>query len=720
MTASGVGDFPVPASTSLQERRIQSLKHGDMFAVFGRDGDLYAAPDSPDGLYFRDTRYLSGFELQVEDRLPLLLSATLRDDNAVFTCDLTNPDLLKAGGAPIEHNQLHFRRSRFLWSGKCFERIAIRNFDIAARAVRVRLRFTADFADLFEVRGTRRDRRGRDNEPVVSRDSVQLCYTGLDDKVRTTRLRFSPAPVKLTASYAEFELALMPHGMALIFSEIACDPAAEEFAPDRAFYVAFRAARRERREAAARAASISSSSQFFDEVVRRSAADLGMLTTQTGSGSFPYAGIPWFSTAFGRDAIITALQVLWLDPSIARGVLLYLAANQAKETNAAADAEPGKILHEVRHGEMAELNEVPFRRYYGSVDATPLFILLAGAYLKRTGDLATIRDIWPNIRAALAWIAMHGDRDGDGFVEYGRQTKEGLVNQAWKDSHDSVFLESGELASGPVAIVEVQAYVYGAWRAAAGMAANLGQAGYAEELERKAASFQRDFDNAFWDEALGTYVLALDGQKRACRVRSSNAGHVLFTGLALPQRSPQLRRTLMSKESFSGWGIRTLATSEPRYNPMSYHNGSVWPHDNAIVAAGLARYGFKRDAERIFAGLFAASTYIEFRRLPELFCGFNRQRNSGPTAYPVACSPQAWSAVTPFLLLQACLGLTFDCAAQTITFDQPRLPAFLKELVIRNMSLGSARVDVALRRAGAEVGMHVLSRTGETRVVTIS
>jgi glycogen debranching enzyme len=715
-----LAQFYIPAAASLQERRPTTLKHGDIFAVFDHNGDILSGADSSDGLYYCDTRYLSHLSLSIGGLRPMLLSSAVREDNATLTCDLTNPDLYAAGRLVLEHDLFHLRRCKFLWCGACFERITIRNFNDCRRVVSLGLQFAADFADLFEVRGTARARRGEMHPAKVGPDSVTLSYTGLDGRRRLTRLRFEPRPARLDAGRAIFEVDLGPYERTAVFVEVECREDVRGPAPRERYFVALRQARRALRRSASRAAAVETSNQIFNEAIRRAVSDLYMLTTDLPEGPYPYAGVPWFSTVFGRDGLITAMQTLWADPSIARGVLAYLAANQAVREDPAAEAEPGKILHEVRQGEMAALGEVPFRRYYGSVDSTPLFVMLAGAYLERTADTAFLRRLWPNIEAALGWIDTYGDCDGDGFIEYGRQSPSGLVNQGWKDSADSVFHADGSLARGPVALVEVQAYVYAAKRAAAAVARRLGLGERAALLDVATEALRQRFDAAFWDPQLGTYALALDRDKRRCGVRTSNAGHALFAGIALPHRAPSVVHNLMCGTSFSGWGIRTIASSERRYNPMSYHNGSVWPHDNALIAAGFARYGFAREAAQVFQGLFEASTYIDLRRLPELFCGFARQRAQGPTFYPVACTPQAWAAAAPVSLLQSCLGLGFDPDTGSIIFFRPALPDFLDEVILRGISLGERQIDVAVRRTGQEVAINVLSRSGDIRIMITS
>lgn len=717
--AQQIAQFFIPAAASLQERRPRTLKHGDSFAVYDHNGDVLSGPGSPEGLYHRDTRHLSHLYMTINGARPMLLSSSLRHDNAALFCDLTNPDIRDDEGVvAIKHDRIHLRRVRVLWNAAARERLTVRNFDDRAHTIRLVFAFAADFVDVFEVRGSRREQRGQMRAPLIARDCATFRYEGLDGEKRETRICFDPAPQLIGAEQAEFAFDLDAGETRVFFVDVSCNAETPFVAPRRAFFSSYRGARRALHGSKRGAATIETSNDILNEAIARSLSDLYMLVSDTPEGPYPYAGIPWFSTVFGRDGLITALQTLWLDPNIARGVLRHLAANQATETDDFSDAEPGKILHEIRRGEMAELGEVPFRRYYGSVDSTPLFVMLAGAYLERTGDIGLVRELWPNIEAALTWIDEHGDRDRDGFVEYGRRSETGLANQGWKDSHDSVFHADGVFARAPIALAEVQAYVYGAWTAAAAMARRLALVERCAQLTCRAEAFRRRFDDHFFDEDLGTYVLALDGDKRPCRVRSSNAGHVLFTGLAQPERAARVVATLMAGASFSGFGVRTIATTERRYNPMSYHNGSVWPHDTAMIAAGFARYGFRQEAARLFEALFAASTHMDLRRLPELFCGFARQPGSGPVFYPVACAPQAWATSALPYLLKVCLGLRFSPMDRVIHLDQPMLPDFVDDVILRRLSVADCAVDLALKRADSHVLVHVSERHGACRVET--
>lgn len=707
--------YDLDVDTSLVGQSLRNLKDGDTFALLNGHGDISSA-NPAEGLFFRDTRFLSQLELRFQGRKLLLLNSSNHDDKAALSIDLTNPEI-DHDANPLPRETIFLERTKFLYKGVCYERLGLRNFTALDRRLTIDYIFDADFRDLFEVRGMTRKERGDETSKVVAPNEVQFRYLGLDNVERRTRIGFEPAPRLLETNRATFELALAPGETASIFVTVACEEG--EPAPVLDFFRAYRDGRRDRRNQTRHIATVQSSSDIFNEIASRATSDLYMLTTSTEHGSYPYAGIPWFSTIFGRDGIFTAMFMLWMDPSIARGVLRTLAAVQAQEFDRKSDAQPGKILHEMRHGEMAHLGEVPFGRYYGSVDSTPLFIMLAGMYLEATGDLGTIAEIWPNIDAALRWIDDFGDRDGDGFVEYQAETIDSLKNQGWKDSHDSIFHEDGSDAEGSIALCEVQGYVFAAKLSAARMAERLGHRDLAAELTRAAEELRLRFEAEFWDEELGTYVLALDGRKRPCRVRSSNAGHALFTGIASPERAKRVADTLLSAEGFSGWGIRTIARGEARFNPMSYHNGSVWPHDNAAIAIGLARYKLKHEAVRVFGALFDAAKEQEMRRLPELFCGFIRKPGRGPTPYPVACSPQAWAASSIFGVLGACLGLEQAHTENEIRFRNPILPAFLDEIVLRNVQLGSSHADFRMHRYGNDVATNVLDRRGTAKILIV-
>ena len=705
-------DFYIPA-TGPASRPRRTLKHDDTFAVVDSHGDIGASAGGPDGIFHADTRFLSFFEFLLNGMQLLLLGSNVRDDNSLLTVDLTNPDIYFDKRLVLPKDTLHVVRTFFIWRGAVYQRFGIRNHGETQVSLRLSMTFASDFADIFEVRGIRRARRGTAAAQVSENHDVILDYQGLDGQARRTMLTFDPPPTDLVPGVASYALTLDPNERASLFVIVRCD--GERAPPPVPFFRGMIGAAREMRATAKGATSIETSSELFNQVLCHSMADLRMLMTRTEQGAYPYAGIPWYSTTFGRDGIITALQMLWCDPGMARGVLRRLAAYQATGVDPAADSEPGKILHEMRGGEMAALHEVPFGLYYGSVDSTPLFVLLAGAYVERTGDQETARELWPHVEAALAWIDGPGDRDGDGFVEYFRHSDKGLVNQGWKDSYDAIFHADGKLAEGPIALVEVQAYVFAAKQLAARLARRLGHDAKAAALDQQASELAARFEAAFWCPEIGTYALALDGDKRPCRVRSSNAGQVLMSGIASRERAIAVAAGLMRPSFFSGWGIRTLSNEAQRYNPMSYHNGSVWPHDNALIALGFARYGLSAPIERVFKGLFEAATYME-QRLPELFCGFRRGRGMGPTLYPVACSPQAWAAATPFSLLQASLGLWFDPAANEIRLSNPRLPSFLNEVILRNLHLGQSSLDLAIGRRGDDVSLHVLRRDGQIRV----
>jgi glycogen debranching enzyme len=677
--------------------RLFVLKEGDSFVVADGFGNIVGADD---GLFRNDTRVLSRFHLALAGHPPSLLSAAVSEDNVFFTSHMTNRPLPPLGGSSTPEGVVHIARSRLLWGKHFLEQLSFTNYGRHQVVLPLRLAFAADFRDMFEVRGQTRSERGRLVPPDIGSRSVLLRYEGLDGLVRTTGITFSVVPDRLTGDSAEFVLALPPSTKIELHVEIAAlcpaDPSRKTF---RSAGAKARLAMRRRRR---RGARLKTSGRIFNEWIDKSGADLALLTSDLDTGPYPYAGIPWFSTPFGRDAIITALQTLWLDPGLARGVLSFLAEHQAQEVSAFRDSAPGKIMHETRKGEMTARNELPFGQYYGGVDTTPLFVVLAGAYAERTGDLDFARSLWPSLQAAMSWMDGAGDSDGDGLLDYARGEGTGLANQAWKDSEDSIFHADGSFPVGPVAVLEVQGYSFAARNAMASLSRHLGDLKEAERWEASAEAVRRAVEERFWMPESQFYGIALDGKGELCRVRASNVGHLLYCGLPTPDRAGSVADQFLTSAFNSGWGIRTVAEGEVRYNPMSYHNGSVWPHDSALAAAGLARYGQRDATVRLLNQTFETAVHFGMR-LPELFCGFARQPGEAPITYPVACLPQAWAAGCVFMMLQACLGIRIDGWSRSIHIHNPTLPDGIDHLRVKALKVGDSTVDLAFHRVGSGV-----------------
>jgi len=699
--------FYISVNSTYADDRVKVLNHIDTFGIFDRWGDIKQLGEEVQGIYHNGTRFISNFELRINDRRPLLLSSAVKEENKILSVDLTNPALHSAD-KHIPKDALYIGRSKFLRLGSCFEQIRIINYDNEPYEFDLSLAFDADFKDIFEVRGMKRERRGEITEiRHVSDNKVRICYKGLDQVDRITEVCLSQPPDDWQQhNKAIYKMKLAPHEEYVI--EYALRFLREgEKTKGVGFSEAQQEIQDDREATSALLGKISTSNELFNEWINRSQNDLSSLLANTEYGRYPYAGVPWYNTAFGRDGIITALETLWLAPDIARQVLQYLARTQATEVNPYQDAEPGKIIHEVRGGEMAALNEIPFSRYYGSVDATPLFIMLAGAYYHRTNDIRLIKQLWPNINAAMDWIDQYGDVDGDGFVEYQHKSINGLTNQGWKDSQDSIMHENGDLVQPPVALCEVQAYVYDARIQAAILAIECGEPSLAKKWEQQAATLKKQFNQQFWDEELSCYVLALDGDKKPCRVVSSNAGHCLFAAIAHEDKAQKLVSRLLQPDMFSGWGVRTLSKKEKRFNPMSYHNGSIWPHDVALIARGFSKYGYMDEALKLTSALYDASLFIELQRLPELFCGFDRRKGEGPTSYPVACSPQAWSVAAVFMLLESCLRMEINAKTKKIHFYGPVMPEGIDFLEIKGLKLDNDYADLTLYMDRQSIGVKI-------------
>jgi glycogen debranching enzyme len=678
--------------------RLHSIKDGETFLVADEWGDVRRGLG---GLFHHDTRILSRFCLLIGDKRPSKLSFGLSQDNAAFTFNGANLALPPVGGQSTPRGVIHVERKRSLHAESLFERLRLTNFGLDEVMVPIAYEYAADFRDIFEVRGLARAARGLLATPRMTGRGVVFAYRGLDDLDRSAVIAFSESPWRASARRAEFMFSIRPGRRVDLFVEVS--PKEDEPPDGRRFRAAGAAARRSARERRDRGAQVTASDSGFGSWLAQSRADIAVLTTLLPTGPYPYAGIPWFSTPFGRDGIITAWQMMWLDPALARGVLTYLASRQSHHTSAFDDATPGKIMHETRRGEMAALGEVPFGLYYGGVDTTPLFVALAGAYLARTSDLELVRTLWPALLAATQWLDDFGDSNGDGLIDYARGAEGGLSNQGWKDSIDSVFHDDGRLAVGPIAVVEVQGYAFAAWRAMAAMAERLGEPGAAGWTAR-AETMRAAVEDRYWMEDRGYYAMAIDGEGLPCRPETSNPGHLLFVGLPSAERAARVIERLMSPEVDSGWGLRTVAAGARRFNPMSYHNGSVWPHDTAIALAGLAHYGERTGVVKVMSDLFEASQRFDYR-MPELLCGFERERDAPPIAYPVACMPQAWAAGSTFMMLQSALGLTIDAGRREVRLVRPCLPKEIQHLRLSGLDVCGARVDIDVRRMAGEIAV---------------
>jgi glycogen debranching enzyme len=712
-------DFYILASSLTSRRATRVLVNGESFAVFEVGGDILQSPLEPLGFFHRDTRYLSRFELKIAGEVPYYLNSYASRENAQLQINLSNPDLEQQGETiGLPRNSIQIERNWVIAGPALFHQMVVRNY--ARRHLDLPLDFLlgVDFADLFEVRGLKRVHHGERGEPEISDDRVRFCYRGLEGMWHFTELVFDPPPADLDFERASFLLSLKPDERAELEVQIStgCEKQKTIIIPGARFKDALERRMEEIAELDAGWSGITSSHESMNVLLRQSTADLTSMIRHAPEGTFMMAGIPWFATLFGRDSLLTALFALPFNPAIAVGTLKTLASLQGVEVNQRRDEQPGKIVHEIRGGEMAASGEVPFGRYYGSVDSTPLFLWLLARYVSATGDLQLADELWDNAQRALDWIERWGDRDGDLYVEYLRQTPRGLANQGWKDSFDAIFHADGNLARPPIALCEVQGYVYAAYVAIADMARRLGHRAVAERLSERAAALKAAFARDFWLERERTVALALDAEKKPCRVMSSNAAHCLFAGLLNTHQAQALAERLMGEDMFSGWGVRTLSSAERRFNPMSYHNGSVWPHDNALAAAALACAEGHSGVLRILEGLIEAAMHLKIGSLPELFCGFPRDHRLGPVPYPVACHPQAWSAASVFMILQSMLGIEVLGFERKLVIDSPQMPGWLDWIKIENLRVGDGSVSFLVRRTPEVPAIEILKKRGGVTV----
>ena len=734
---------PIEKATDLGS--VQVLKHGNLYLLTDPFGDIH--PDSRGlGLYLSDTRLLSCCSLRIGGTRPVLLQGSM-GANYRGSIQLTNPSADRNPDAKMHQDgqlagrTLGIARDRLIGVGGMEERLRIVNHAGKALNVPVELELGADDADIFEVRGYPRPERGTLLPVALTPTRATFRYDGLDKQRRSTHVAFSDPADAFGAIDAHVDEQIASGGSVRFRWDLRLEPGERRelrwtvwpsIAPTDGGRAADGTARlfpeppRITGDDGAGAyhawgrgtTAIQTDHELFNLTLNRSLADLRLLINDGPDEGQRYvaAGVPWFSTLFGRDALIASFQSLAFRPQIAMETLEVLAAHQASEVDDWRDAEPGKILHELRTGEMAGAGELPHTPYYGSVDSTPLWLILFAATFDWTGDHAFVERLWPNAVRALDWIDQYGDRDGDGFVEYERRSTRGLVNQGWKDSGDAIRDRTGRFPTTPIALAEVQGYVFDAKRRMADLAAMRGDVPLATRLRTEAEQLRRHFEEAFWVDDQRYYAMALDGEKRHLDAIGSNAGQCLWSGIPSPARGRDVADRLMNPTMFSGWGIRTYASDQPGFNPIGYHTGSVWPHDTSLIAAGLKRYGFDDESNRLVGHVFQAAQHFPDYRLPELFCGFDRDQSALPVPYPVACSPQAWAAGASFLFVETMLGLRANAGQGELELRHPNLPDWLGKVTLTNLRVGDASVDLLFHRWRGTTSAEVLRKVGDLSV----
>ncbi|MGH2740745.1 MAG: amylo-alpha-1,6-glucosidase [Actinomycetota bacterium] len=708
-----MAEKPAPAAVDIRD--VQVIKEDRTFIVSDKFGDMPEGNTAALGLYHDDTRFLSRFEVAVNDLKPLLLHSST-ERNYSQNVELAYPmSMMDPSGFERKEN-LSLHRYRVL-GGSMFERLRVHNFGRKPLSARVTLDFDADFRDLFEVRGLAREQRGQMQPAKVEHNQVVLSYRGLDGETRSTTLRFSPAPDELTESHAEFIVQAQPGVEVELAIEIT--PAVGRDTPDRLpMGQAEDRLGRDYTNWRKQCTRFRTSHPQLSEFLDRAILDIRMLISSGENGThYIDAGIPWYSTLFGRDSLITAYQAITVNPDLAWGTLRGLAALQGKEENEWREEEPGKILHEVRLGELARCNEIPHTPYYGSIDSTPLWLILLSSAYSWTADLDSVKELWPNALAALEWIDTYGDLDGDGYLEYQKRSARGLDNQGWKDSFDAVLYEDGTRAKPPIALVEVQGYAYQAKLGMARLAEELGEIDLAQRLQQQAADLKERFNRDFWVEETNYFALALDGDKKPVPTISSNPGHCLWSEIVDEEKAPRVAHRLLSPRLSSGWGIRTLADKQPAFDPLGYHTGSIWPHDNSLIIHGLKRYGFDTEAQRVMDQLALAGSFFPLGRFPELFCGYSAEEVPVPVQYPVACRPQAWASGAPLLMVRSYAGLTADAPEKRLYVVRPRLPIWLSSVEILGMRVGDARIDITFTNHDGVTATQIPRKEGDLEVL---
>lgn len=704
------------------------LKNDNLFFITQPDGDVPLSENHGYGLYYHDCRYLNGYELKIAQTSPTVLvySASTGFSSII---ELTNPEMIAEPGEHIGRDSVGIKCERIIDGDKnaLYDTLTIQNYGLEEVRFPISLTFQTDFEDIFSIRGLLQMQPGELSLPVWGEEYLVFEYVGADDLYRTLIIHFLPPPSSVEATTATYSLLLRPRESQRILIqfnvlETTYKPKLNRQAAEEVqFEVIHEAFQQISQGWLKDQMEMDCRGMLTKNILKRSLIDLRTLRSSLDHAQYFAAGIPWFSTLFGRDSLISSLQMLAFNHQIAVETLRLLAKYQARETNSWQDSQPGKILHEIRVGELAHLQEIPHTPYYGTVDATPLFLILVSRASAWIGDLSLFTELKPNIEAALHWIDRFGDSNGDGYVDYHSVSEGGLVNQGWKDSGDAVINADGSLATPPIALSEVQGYVYRAKLGIAALFERAGEQSRADLLRQQAEDLRTRFNNDFWSDQLGIYVLALQTGGKQAQVVSSNAGQVLWTGIADREKAGKTVNRLMAEDMFNGWGIRTLSSQANRYNPIGYHLGTVWPFDNALITAGFRRYGYDEQALKLFLSLLEVAVQFKDYRLPELFAGFERSRYLVPVRYPVACHPQAWSAGSIPYLLTTLLGLAPDAFAQRLSIVRPLLPESIGPIELHNLVVGDAQVDLSFEPAGQEyAAVHVQKVVGKLDIEVIS
>jgi glycogen debranching enzyme len=693
------------------------IRDDELTFVTLQNGEIPVTENYGYGLYYHDCRHLSGFLIKLMDLPPTRI---LSSDERGFRSTLvaTNAEITDCKGKLIEKETILGSMVTVI-PGQVQHTHTIQNFNTFAVTMSLTYEFDADFADMFTIRGITPPTNGKVLPARYDGKSLHLSYEGEDGHIRNTIIAFDPAPTTVEGRKCTFELSFEPQGSQTVKIHISVEDIAPGQRPEKPVVNTERRMNKILRSYVAALEccnNIPTSNNIFNSIMVRSLADLNMMRISLDGYMYHSAGVPWYDTLFGRDSLISALQLLPFEATVAKSTLLVNAKFQGKKTDAWRDEEPGKILHELRLGELANLNLIPQTPYYGTVDATPLFLILLSEYVNWTGDMELLKRLESNVDVALKWIDVYADIDKRGFTSYAVKSESGIYNQGWKDSFDSVSHSDGTLAKKPVALAEVQGYVYMAKKGLAPLFRLLGREQDAARLEKEAESLKARFNRRFWMEEKKYFAQALDAEG-LCDVISSNPAQCLWTGIIDPRYAKHLVDRIFRDDMFTEWGIRTLSSGERRYNPLGYHNGTVWPHDNSIIAMGLMKYGFVNEMSILFTGMYEASRAFENYRLPECFGGLPRSTYSVPVRYPVACSPQAWASGTIPFMFTACLGIAPDALNNRLIIKKPHLPSWLVDVQFNNVKIGDTLTDLDFKRIENETLINVSKKSGDIDVI---